>query len=236
MEDAYRLTKQDQATHEMIHGSLYRCHKAGLEAHRSKLPPVTEEMREYGKSLVSGQIRLMRRSNPEYYANMREVLSAHQACLCYISEDFTVFGRYGCQELKDELRSKNLCLGAKLSEKIIGTNAAIMVPRCQRGVWVIGEDHYIDALKDYACYAFRIEGRYDRNGVIMLKLHALLRVDFAQLRLRCLFRQPRGRHREPGEAAGEERQRTQSRGNRRRTCRHDERQRARGARLRCYPL
>lgn len=168
MEDAYRLTKQDQATHEMIHGSLYRCHKAGLESHRSKLPPVTEEMREYGKSLVSGQIRLMRRSNPEYYANMREVLSAHQACLCYISEDFTVFGRYGCQELKDELRSKNLCLGAKLSEKIIGTNAAIMVPRCQRGVWVIGEDHYIDALKDYACYAFRIEGRYDRNGVIML--------------------------------------------------------------------
>lgn len=168
MEAAYKFTQQDQATQEMIRASLYRCRKSGLDSRRDKLPTVTEEMREHGKSLVSGQIRLMRRSNPEYYANIRTILDVNQACLCYVNEDFTVFGRYGNQELKDELREINLCLGAKLSEQIIGTNAAIMVPRCLRGVWVIGEDHYIDALKPYACYAFRISGRYGRNGVIML--------------------------------------------------------------------
>ena len=169
MEEAYTFTKQDQTTQEMIHGSLYRCRKSGLDARRDKLPFVSDKMREYGKSLVSGQIRLMRRSNPEYYAQIREILSVNMACLCYISpSDFTVFGRYGNQGLKDELKEKNLCLGASLSEKLIGTNAAIMVPRCQRGVWVIGEDHYIDALKDYACYAFRIPGRYGRDGIIML--------------------------------------------------------------------
>lgn len=168
MEEAYKFVQQDQATQEMIRSSLYRCRKSGLDSHRDKLPNVTEKMREYGKSLVSGQIRLMRRSNPEYYANIRMVLDVNESCLCYINEDFTVFGRYGNQALKDELREKNLSLGARISEQIIGTNAAIMVPRCLRGVWVIGEDHYIDALKDYACYAFRIAGRYGRNGVIML--------------------------------------------------------------------
>ena len=110
MEEAYTFTKQDQTTQEMIHGSLYRCRKSGLDARRDKLPFVSDKMREYGKSLVSGQIRLMRRSNPEYYAQIREILSVNMACLCYISpSDFTVFGRYGNQELKDELKEKNLC-------------------------------------------------------------------------------------------------------------------------------
>lgn len=82
-----------------------------LDARRDKLPFVSDKMREYGKSLVSGQIRLMRRSNPEYYAQIREILSVNMACLCYISpSDFTVFGRYGNQGLKDELKEKNLCL------------------------------------------------------------------------------------------------------------------------------
>lgn len=184
MDNPYLLTGQDQATQEMIHGSLYRCRKSGLDSRRDRLPEVTNEMREYGKSLVSGQIRLMRRSNPYYYEELRAVLDKCRSCLFYISLDGTIFGRYGNQALKDELKAKNISLGAKLDEKTIGTNAAVMVPRCQRGVWVIGEDHYIDAMKSYACYAFRIPGRYGRSGIIML----LTRVEDLTERLVELFR------------------------------------------------
>ena len=50
MDNPYLLTGQDQATQEMIHGSLYRCRKSGLDSRRDRLPEVTNEMREYGKS------------------------------------------------------------------------------------------------------------------------------------------------------------------------------------------
>lgn len=156
----------------MIESSLYRCGKAGLSPGGSVLPPVTAEDVARGKEHVTGHIHLMRKSTPEYYSQLTGVLAAHDACLFYISEDFDVFGRYGSQTLKDELKAKNLCLGANMSEERIGTNAVVMAYRSPGSVWVAGKQHYAEALWPYVCYAFRIHGRYNRSGYIMLITHA----------------------------------------------------------------
>ena len=43
-----------------------------------------------------------------------------------------------------------------------------MASRSPKSVWVVGGEHYMDALKPYACYAFRINGKYGRSGYIVL--------------------------------------------------------------------
>lgn len=152
----------------MLESSRYMCGKNGVDSHCTKLPEVTEEDVERCKKLVSGHIRLMRRSTPEYYKAVQDVLSENKAVLLYTYINFDIFGRYGNQKLKDELAAKNIRLGATLSEKNAGTNAAVMASRSPKSVWVVGGEHYMDALKPYACYAFRINGKYGRSGYIVL--------------------------------------------------------------------
>lgn len=152
----------------MLESSRYMCGKNGVDPHCTKLPEVTEEDVEKCKKLVSGHIRLMRRSTPEYYKAVQDVLSENKAVLLYTYINFDIFGRYGDQKLKDELAAKNIRLGATLSEKNAGTNAAVMASRSPKSVWVVGGEHYMDALKPYACYAFRINGKYGRSGYIVL--------------------------------------------------------------------
>lgn len=152
----------------MLESSRYMCGKNGVDPHCTKLPEVTEEDVERCKKLVSGHIRLMRRSTPEYYKAVQDVLSENKAVLLYTYINFDIFGRYGNQKLKDELAAKNIRLGATLSEKNAGTNAAVMASRSPKSVWVVGGEHYMDALKPYACYSFRINGKYGRSGYIVL--------------------------------------------------------------------
>lgn len=152
----------------MLESSRYMCGKNGVDPHCTKLPEVTEEDVERCKKLVSGHIRLMRRSTPEYYKAVQDVLSENKAVLLYTYINFDIFGRYGNQKLKDELAAKNIRLGATLSEKNAGTNAAVMASRSPKSVWVVDGEHYMDALKPYACYAFRINGKYGRSGYIVL--------------------------------------------------------------------
>lgn len=161
------LNRETEFT-SMLESSKYMCGKNGLDPHSERLPEITDQDIERCKNLVSGHIRLMRRSTPEYYEALKEVLAANRSVLLYTYTNFDVFGRYGSKALKDELAEKNLCLGATLSEKNAGTNAAVMASRSPKSVWVVGDEHYLDALKPYASYAFRINGKYGRNGYIVL--------------------------------------------------------------------
>ena len=79
----------------MLESSKYMCERNGLDAHALKLPDVTEEDTERCKKHVTGHIRLMRKSTPEYYQAVAETLSANKAVLLYLYDNFDIFGRYG---------------------------------------------------------------------------------------------------------------------------------------------
>ena len=132
------------------------------------LPEVTEADRERCKNHVTGHIRLMRKSTPEYYQAVAETLVANNSVLLYLYENFDVFGRYGDKKLKDELFEKNIKLGGNVGESVAGTNAAVMSARSPNSTWVIGDEHYLDAFKPYVTFAFRIKGKYSRNGYVMI--------------------------------------------------------------------
>ena len=98
----------------MLESSKYMCERNGLDAHALKLPDVTEEDTERCKKHVTGHIRLMRKSTPEYYQAVAETLSANKAVLLYLYDNFDIFGRYGNKQLKDELSQKNIDTGMGL--------------------------------------------------------------------------------------------------------------------------
>lgn len=152
----------------MLESSKYMCERNGLDAHALKLPDVTEEDTERCKKHVTGHIRLMRKSTPEYYQAVAETLSANKAVLLYLYDNFDIFGRYGNKQLKDELSQKNIKLGGNLGENFAGTNAAVMAARSPKSTWVVGDEHYLDALKPYVTFAFGIKGKYGRNGYVVL--------------------------------------------------------------------
>lgn len=152
----------------MLESSRYMCERNGLDMHMQALPEVTEADRERCKNHVTGHIRLMRKSTPEYYQAVAETLAANNSVLLYLYENFDVFGRYGDKKLKDELSEKNIKLGGNVGESIAGTNAAVMSARSPNSTWVIGDEHYLDAFKPYVTFAFRIKGKYSRNGYVML--------------------------------------------------------------------
>lgn len=152
----------------MLESSRYMCERNGLDMHMQALPEVTEADRERCKNHVTGHIRLMRKSTPEYYQAVAETLAANNSVLLYLYENFDVFGRYGNKKLKDELFEKNIKLGGNVGESVAGTNAAVMSARSPNSTWVIGDEHYLDAFKPYVTFAFRIKGKYSRNGYVMI--------------------------------------------------------------------
>ncbi len=152
----------------MLESSRYMCDKNGLDSHAKTLPAVTEEDIERCKNHVTGHIRLMRKSTPEYYETVKNTLAANNSVLLYLYDNFDIFGRYGDKKLKDELASKNIRLGGNLGENSAGTNAAVMASRSPTSAWVIGDEHYLDALKPYVTFAFAIKGKYGRNGYIVI--------------------------------------------------------------------
>ena len=152
----------------MLESSRYMCERNGLDMHMQTLPEVTEADRERCKNHVTGHIRLMRKSTPEYYQAVADALAANNSVLLYLYENFDVFGRYGDKKLKDELSEKNIKLGGNVGESVAGTNPAVMSARSPSSTWVIGDEHYLDAFKPYVTFAFRIKGKYSRNGYVML--------------------------------------------------------------------
>lgn len=167
-EQVHYHIKQDAAVEAMIASSLYHCQTDRAFPDLKRLPDVTWEDVQRCWGHVSGHVRLMRQSSPQYYEQQKNVLSAHHAVLMYVHENFDVFGRFGNQELLRELKEKNLFTGANLGEDVVGTNACIIAMRSPKGVWVIGKDHYAKALQDYACYAFQVKGKYATIGTVML--------------------------------------------------------------------
>lgn len=162
------VERYDESFESMIESSLFRSKNEFKLGKLTKLPDVSEQDVRRCQGHVTGHIRLMRKSSPNYYEQQINILSENHACLCYIHSNFDVFGRFGNKELLKELKSRNLFVGANLSEEVVGTNAAVMATRTQNGVWVIGENHYAEALKPYACYAFQVKAKYSRTGIIML--------------------------------------------------------------------
>lgn len=151
-----------------IQASLYRSVHAGIPWFSDKLPEVSEERKIDCQKHISGHTMLIRESAPDYYERLTEVLAANKAVLMYVAPNFDVYGRFGNQELKDELKAINLRFGTNMSENVVGTNAVALSVMQLTSVWTIGRQNHAQALHPYAFYAFAVKGKYNRRVHILL--------------------------------------------------------------------
>ena len=164
----YSYIEQEQYINDIIEQSLFNCSKNESLKNLEKLPQPSRDDVLRCQGHVTGHIRLMRKNSQYYFQQQERILEANNAVLMYIHTNFDVFGRFGNSNLKRELKEKNIFVGANLREELVGTNAAVIAAKSGKGSWLIGDDNYAEALKPYACYAFRIQARYSRTGTIML--------------------------------------------------------------------
>lgn len=154
-----------------------------VDAESPHFPAVTEADIQRGKAHVSGYTTHIRNSSSFYYQKEVELLDSVRACLCYVSSDLDIYGRYGNQELKDELKQHNIRLGTNLSEIKVGTNAAALSSLTQNDTWVVGAEHYCRALHNYACFSFPIRSGYNKSFFVML----IIRKQDLTPRIKTLF-------------------------------------------------
>lgn len=158
----------EPSSFDIVQSSLFRSVHSSLPDYIDKLPHVTSQMKSRCTEHITGHTLLIRESSSQYYEALTETLEAHRAVLFYIAPNFDVYGSYGNDQLKQELKNINLRFGANVAEGNIGTNAAALSAYSPTAIWTIGEQNYARCLHPYALYAFTVYGRYDRSAHVLL--------------------------------------------------------------------
>lgn len=137
----------DDIVSEEIAESWKRSAGFGVEHGSAVLPG------KLNRDVLTNAIVQLSERDAYFYEAESKMLSNIGAAVIYVNEHFDVFAIRGSRELKDELRAKNLRFGANIAESRIGTNALALSFFTGQEQWVFGDEHYIDALKDYVCVA-----------------------------------------------------------------------------------
>lgn len=107
----------------------------------------------------------------EYRFKLIDALSKTDSAIFYLNPSLTMASQFGNTKLLESLNDKNLSVGANLSENIVGTNAVALAASLKTDVWVIGAEHYIEALQPYACSAVPF---FDENNDSYAHLYAMI--------------------------------------------------------------
>ncbi|MEL1136083.1 sigma 54-interacting transcriptional regulator [Desulfitobacterium sp. THU1] len=90
-----------------------------------------------------------------------KLISSTQSAYFITDDNLTIVIQRGNEALLRQLNAINLCIGCNLYESNIGTNAGSLAKSTGKQSFVIGAEHYIDALQDYFSTAFC---NYDDKG------------------------------------------------------------------------
>ncbi|SHN88272.1 sigma-54 interaction domain-containing protein [Desulfitobacterium chlororespirans] len=82
-----------------------------------------------------------------------DLLIKLEAAIFYTTSDLTIIIQRGNEAFLKKLNSFNLGIGTNLQEKYVGTNAAALAYLSHQESYVLGSEHYINVLKDYATCA-----------------------------------------------------------------------------------
>jgi len=92
----------------------------------------------------------------EFSNKMYKLLEDTNSVIFYTDENLTIIIQKGNQTLLKELNELNLGIGTNLNEKNVGTNAAALACINNSECSVVGAEHYIEALQNYACAAVQM--------------------------------------------------------------------------------
>jgi Transcriptional regulator containing PAS, AAA-type ATPase, and DNA-binding domains len=107
----------------------------------------------------------------EYFDRLIALLQETNSVLYWVRQDLTILYGFGNDALLKDLQAINLDVGTNLSESLIGTNAMALAALTKSDAYVVGAEHYMAALQNYASSAVPFsdeteEGIYGYSFVI----------------------------------------------------------------------
>ncbi len=105
------------------------------------------------------------------YSLQHKVLENFGSAVFYLNQNLSVFAKFGSEDILKDLKAKNIGFSTSFQEHVIGTNAASLAFQDRKEILILGEEHYMDLLTDYATFAvpcFRNERNYqlDKYGLL----------------------------------------------------------------------
>ncbi len=139
------------STRDVIITSWERCEKYPVDRHRSALPPFRYS---FGNKNLSQHEWIFWNNRHYSFQNIfHSFLQENNAAIFYLNPNLDIVMQNGNQLLLEKLNAINLGIGANLSEKAIGTNAAALALLNQERSTVAGAEHYLEILQGIACIA-----------------------------------------------------------------------------------
>lgn len=132
--------------------SWIRSKKVNIDPYATILP--TDFVKEAYSFVIEGKNLLLRETSEQYTTKLYELMANTGSVIFYVDSNLIIVHQRGNNQLINKLASLNLCIGANLNENVIGTNAAALSALYNSPFSVIGSEHYIDALQDFACTSF----------------------------------------------------------------------------------
>lgn len=136
-----------------IKDSWARCQKYGLDPHIQKVHvpsgiPASQTKPDEISKFLSGML-------DDIITNLEQTLKEnHAALMCTYSETGIVYTQLGNEETLKYLNDRNIGIGTCLREEYIGTIGAVLNPEKAQDAFVVGEEHYLDLLKQFVTWSY----------------------------------------------------------------------------------
>ncbi len=156
-----------KGVHKKIISSWQRCREADLDSEMNILPPPElNEQTQRAQHLYKNSVCWLDILASTIMIN--ELVEDLGMILIFFDYSGTANLIRCSRDVNDKLRKKNIVVGANCSEMLIGTNAAGLTLKTKKPAMVVGSEHYISALSEYASFAHYIDSGYYIFKIFML--------------------------------------------------------------------
>lgn len=113
--------------------------------------------------------------------SFEEYLNQTSSVFFTLDLNLTIVFQMGSRELLNKLQSRNISLGARLSEEIVGPNAAALSLKYDDVICVLGEGHYTKVFHQYVCSAFAYPSDREKHKGCFMIVSPIVEFNYSHL-------------------------------------------------------
>ncbi|WP_165045495.1 sigma-54-dependent Fis family transcriptional regulator [Adlercreutzia sp. ZJ138] len=132
-----------------VYQSWIESRAAGVSALEMQLPPITKQDKSLVNQGYTDYTIFLHDRFSAFFRKKERLLSIFGGVGLWMDNHLQVFHKLGDSKLIDKLREVNIKYGTSFREDRIGTNAVALANQLNAETWVIGDENYHRALKEY---------------------------------------------------------------------------------------
>lgn len=134
-----------------VMNSWVRCKNLRLDPHRHMVDSEALDIDTLDN--ITDSMRFFRGQIEEHFSLLHSTLAEVGGCVLYLDSNLSVYAKDGNNELLEKFKALNIKFSTNFAERYTGTTAASIAALTRKPCWVVGSEHYLDILSEYASYA-----------------------------------------------------------------------------------